>query len=168
MPLRLEGHLLLWVAALVSMAAVTMHGTAEPPALQDEARERGASGPSPMASVAKVLGGTHQVYPRVLPNLEASGRPLFAATRSAALVEPVSTPARVEAAPPMLKGVVSDGITQRAVFGVAGEQMSYLTAGPGQLAAGYRIERIEADRVVVASPDGETLVLKLRGAGELP
>jgi hypothetical protein len=166
MSLRLEGHAILWAIALLSLAVVFARGGAE--TLVEGPGVEWDAGPDTLVAAGAVAyagDGGNPAYPRSLPELTSVGRPLFAVAPGPQ-VQPM--PAAAQATAPLLKGIVSEGGRPRAVFGTGGDAASYMTAGVGELAAGYRIERIEADAVIASSPGGETVVFRLRGAGELP
>jgi type II secretion system (T2SS) protein C len=82
---------------------------------------------------------------------ETAARPLFAESR-----RPAAAPA---AAPPRkatlrLEGVIAIGATKHALLRDNGGNRRF-RVGEGDEVAGWTVRRIERDRVVLASPDGE-------------
>lgn len=168
MSLRIEGHAILWAVALLSVAGVVVNGGAKPGPSTIGGEEPDSWGSEAAANrIAQVSEVKPPRYPRVLPELTGAGRTLFAVLPGVA-TETSAARAVAETGVPVLKGVISDGKALRAVFATGTDPADFVSAGLSETIAGYRIERIDADLIVVASPAGDAVVLKLRGSGELP
>lgn len=158
--LRLEGHILLWVMALVC-ALGTITALSQAPASMGSDRSS-SSTPVPGSAPQQALAPD---FPRRLADLPQDGRLLFEA---AEVPQQEVSAALVEISAPLLRGVISDGITLRAVFASSADTTGTFTAKVSDLVAGYRVEAVEAGQVTLVGPDGRTEILKLRGSGELP
>lgn len=155
--LRLEGLAILWVVASACVAVDFLpHATGRPVATDPVETAR-------LGYVAPA-GGTTSRFPRVLPDPPAAGRNLFEVAEA---VE--SRPPALPAAPlPLLRGVISDGQSVRAVFATGSDGTGTVTAAVSDAVGDYRVDAITPDDVSLAGPDGKTITLKLRGSGEQP
>ncbi|MBI4924139.1 MAG: hypothetical protein HY834_20580 [Devosia nanyangense] len=167
MSLRIEGHAILWVTALLSLGFTTFHGNFTS---FQEATDRNES--QSQQSTQSSLGSAAQtendraIVERSLPEIDRQARTLFYI--EAVSMEPSPAPLAVvpDAARLILKGIVSSGGELRAVFAIAQSGEGYVTAGAGDVVAGFQITSVSRDRVVASSPNGEATVFELRGTGE--
>jgi hypothetical protein len=103
-----------------------------------------------------------------LPDIDRSARTLFyivSAPQIPSAPPPATAP---DGAQPILKGIVSSGGQFQAVFATSQSGAGYVTAGVGDVVAGFRVTNVGPDRVVVSAPGGGEAIIALRGAGELP
>lgn len=157
--LRLEGIAILWVVAMACVAANFWPRAAD-------ADRAVSSDPVETASVGYVAAAAKpdSRFPRVLPEPPATGRNLFEVVEVVESQQPVPPTAPM----PLLRGVISDGQTIRAVFATAPDGSGTVTAALSDSVGDYRVDAITPDDVTLAGPDGKTITLKLRGSGELP
>lgn len=83
---------------------------------------------------------------------ETAARPLFAESRRAAAAATAAVPPRT--ATLRLEGVITVGAAKHALLRDGGDGRRF-RVGEGDEVAGWTVRRIERDRVVLASPDGE-------------
>lgn len=69
---------------------------------------------------------------------------------------------------PILKGIVDQAGRRAAVFSEPAGSFPYAVTSVGEQFGGYTLVEIEGERVVARSAEGDAVIFKLRGAGELP
>lgn len=162
MSMRIEGHALLWGIAAVSVVAALLLPRIHPVIGHQTLPQSGDA-----ANIGYVASeeDSASAFPRTLPALPTGGRSLFPPTLQIANVAEPNLPNQPT---PILKGLISDGEVVRAVFATSSDVSAVVTAGVADAVADFLVSAIEADNVTLTAPDGATIVLTLRGPGEMP
>jgi hypothetical protein len=167
--MRIELRLILWVTALAMFSLVIFRGFSQAPSLTLPDIERdGAEASESLHRVATITPAPERRDELLLPEIDAAARPMFEIV--AGIPEPmiVEVERPVEVYPPKLKGIVEQGGRFLAVFSEGSGDSPYSVVGVGDSVQGYRVRAIESDHVAAESSSRETVIFKLRGAGELP
>jgi hypothetical protein len=163
--MRRELTVILWVTALSSLGLVLIHGNLSVGIgnVLIEGDELTPAGPSGQTTNAPSNGPNTGLE---LPPPNPLTRALFD------IAIPPATPSApavvaVEAAPPVLKGIVSSEGELRAIF-ASPNTSQYQSAGEGETIGGFKITALLPDSVSLVSPVGTRTDLRLRGPGETP
>lgn len=165
--MRAELHLILWVTAAVTVGAVLFRSSDD--VAQIPSVGRGAamevSVPATEGNAA-VPGRADLPFPRLIPSIDLTARPIFRVGNvPAEVAPPLAQPA---AASPVLKGIISSSSGLRAVFVLDPNTTDYSVVSVGDSIGAYQIKDVSMDRVLGVSAGGDEVTFNLRGAGEHP
>jgi hypothetical protein len=166
--MRVELRVILWVTALAVIGLAVLRGFWHVPQLSSRDVVQDMVATSKLT--APVVGAVREAASRrsaSLPDVDVTSRPMFDIVAAVAAPVIVEETIETEVYLPILKGIIEQDEHFLAVFSLPPEP-SYTTIAVGDRFQGYRVLSIGGDFVSVLSPSNETVIFRLRGAGELP
>lgn len=167
--MRAELRLILWVTAAGLMGLSVWRGFWPGPQLSVETIETEVANiyQEDSLDLNDVKRGD-ELWVGALPEIDPGQRVLFPVdTAPVQEIITGSTDVRpVEL--PILKGIVESAGRRAAVFSMPAGQSPYVVATVGEQFDGYTLVEIRSEQVVTRSAQGEAVIFRLRGSGELP